>query len=893
MEARKVVENVQCINGGLTSVGTLRLTDFHLVFCAPPPPPKNQTADQADKPPPKPRESWITYPILSQCILRLMPPTHGIHSSIRIRCRDFIFVTFNFEDNNVARDVFEFVKLRTCKLGTIERLFAFSHKPSKAERQINGWSVYDPKAEFRRQGISEKSSDKGWRITNINKDYTFCDTYPAVLVVPSCISDNVLKYAKEYRSRHRIPALSYIHADNNCTITRSSQPLSGITRKNNVQDEKLVLASFAPIMPRSSIDQDQPPRLSQSDISEKSSTDGELSEQIVADDEPKMFDENGKRLIYGAQQANMIVDARPTVNAMVNQIGGMGSEPMDRYPGAKKAFMNIENIHVMRKSLESVMLCLKDADLSPLSPDQNALAATNWLKHTQAVLNGADIVAKQVWLKQSHVLIHCSDGWDRTSQLSALAQIMLDPFFRTIEGFIVLVEKDWLAFGHMFRLRCGHLNHEDNFKVQNDSMAGSTIQPGENDGRADAFQNVFTGARQLFNPSKEDKAELDAITEGSTGKVAKDEATVPKMVSPVFHQFVDCVYQLLRQNPTKFEFNERFLRRLIYHLYSCQYGTFLYNSEKQRHEARASERTSSVWDYFLSRKPEFTNKDYDPTFDEYVKGRSRIIVPDMTNIRWWHQLFNRTDEEMNSHLNAVATAAANRATAMNELHPTTEDSYANSQPGTPPQSTASPKPPSLPTSQSVLGGVENTHTTLTPNYQERQAPVLRRSVSAENSNAFSAGVMFERMHDAPYTVEVTSATMKLDAELFYQENWADSTYTLSNWGDSTIWEWGTKAVANVANLSNDWTNLTDGLAEDTPHGDTCADNIARDDDDDDGVCVTGDASTDIDAGSDASSVHSLDSVSTGDVADVGNFILVNTSTEAVSAENGGSVTPSH
>ena len=35
------------------------------------------------------------------------------------------------------------------------------------------------------------------------------------------------------------------------------------------------------------------------------------------------------------------------------------------------------------------------------------------------------------------VLLHCSDGWDRTSQLSSLAMIMLDPFYRTIRGFEV------------------------------------------------------------------------------------------------------------------------------------------------------------------------------------------------------------------------------------------------------------------------------------------------------------------------------------------------------------------------------------------------------------------------------------------------------------------------
>jgi len=35
------------------------------------------------------------------------------------------------------------------------------------------------------------------------------------------------------------------------------------------------------------------------------------------------------------------------------------------------------------------------------------------------------------------VLVHCSDGWDRTAQTCSLAGIMLDPYYRTIEGFQV------------------------------------------------------------------------------------------------------------------------------------------------------------------------------------------------------------------------------------------------------------------------------------------------------------------------------------------------------------------------------------------------------------------------------------------------------------------------
>ncbi|KAF4591568.1 protein phosphatase [Ophiocordyceps camponoti-floridani] len=688
MEARKVIDNVQGIYGGQSTNGLLRLTDFHLVFCAP----VKQAESTESESSPRPRERWLTYPILCYCALRPTPPSSRLAPSIRIRCRDFTFVTFNFADNDAARLAFDFIFARTCRLGTVERLFAFHHKPLASEKGLNGWDLYDPRAEFRRQGISEKLADKGWRITSINKDYVFCDTYPAVLVVPTKISDNVLKYAREFRSRNRIPVLSYIHPVNNCTITRSSQPLAGITRKSNVQDEKLVAASFSAWMPGAADEPTPPVSQPESaglepDLSETERYEDELISRSAA-----MYDEKtGEQLVYGRQQTNMIVDARPTINAIVNQVQGMGSENMDKYPFATKSFLNIDNIHAMRNSLNKVIEALKDADISPLPPNRELLNQSGWLRHIHNVLDGSAIIARRIGIKHSHVLIHCSDGWDRTSQLSALAQIMLDPYYRTLEGFMVLVEKDWLSFGHMFRLRSGHLSHEDWFVVQKDALAGSKVHPGD----GDALQNVLSGAKRFFNQNKDD-AELSSISEAASSHVVDDEATMPKMVSPVFHQFLDCTYQLLRQSPNRFEFNERFLRRLLYHLYSCQYGTFLYNSEKQRQDARVSERTSSVWDYFLCRKAEFTNPDYDGVIDDRVRGRERILLPSLKDIRWWHQLFGRTDDEMNGALNAAATAANDRQTAASSLSQAT------------PKSSESPEP------ESVLAAVETAHEPLTP-----------------------------------------------------------------------------------------------------------------------------------------------------------------------------------
>lgn len=54
--------------------------------------------------------------------------------------------------------------------------------------------------------------------------------------------------------------------------------------------------------------------------------------------------------------------------------------------------------------------------------------------------SGAVMVARHLENAEP-VLVHCSDGWDRTSQICALSQLMLDPYYRSLNGFRVLVEK--------------------------------------------------------------------------------------------------------------------------------------------------------------------------------------------------------------------------------------------------------------------------------------------------------------------------------------------------------------------------------------------------------------------------------------------------------------------
>lgn len=376
-------------------------------------------------------------------------------------------------------------------------------------------------------------------------------------------------------------------------------------------------------------------------------------------------DTEEQRAIYGAQQQNLIVDARPTVNAFAMQAVGLGSENMDNYKFATKAYLGIDNIHVMRDSLNKVIDALKETDVTPLGPNRDLLARSGWLKHIAGVLDGAGLITRQVGLTHSHVLIHCSDGWDRTSQLSALSQICLDPYFRTMEGFMVLVEKDWLSFGHMFRHRSGHLNSEKWFQIENERIGGDTNRGfGETGGAGKAIENAFLSAKGFFgrdNNSRDSLPDSDGELQSydsdspaarkpsssPRSAVSEKEITKVKETSPVFHQFLDATYQLLHQYPTRFEFNERFLRRLLYHLYACQFGTFLFNNEKERLDTNARERTRSVWDYFLARREQFTNPEYDPEVDDHKRGKERLIFPRVSETRWWSEVFGRADNEMN------------------------------------------------------------------------------------------------------------------------------------------------------------------------------------------------------------------------------------------------------
>lgn len=81
--------------------------------------------------------------------------------------------------------------------------------------------------------------------------------------------------------------------------------------------------------------------------------------------------------------------------------------------------------------------------------------------------------------------------------------------------------------------------------------------------------------------------------------------------SPVFVQFIDCVWQVSQQHPCAFEFSEAMLLEILDALYNCRFGTFLCNTEGKRRELRLEKSTFSLWDY-IGDKPQYRNPLYSP-----------------------------------------------------------------------------------------------------------------------------------------------------------------------------------------------------------------------------------------------------------------------------------------
>ncbi|XP_012272966.1 myotubularin-related protein 10-B [Orussus abietinus] len=91
------------------------------------------------------------------------------------------------------------------------------------------------------------------------------------------------------------------------------------------------------------------------------------------------------------------------------------------------------------------------------------LESTKWLKHVSYCLQKA-VEASDHLDSGTSVIMQEGAGRDMCCLVSSLVQLLLDPYFRTITGFQSLVQKEWVAAGHPFCDRLGHIENANTEK---------------------------------------------------------------------------------------------------------------------------------------------------------------------------------------------------------------------------------------------------------------------------------------------------------------------------------------------------------------------------------------------------------------------------------------------
>uniref|UniRef100_A0A914MBR3 Myotubularin phosphatase domain-containing protein n=1 Tax=Meloidogyne incognita TaxID=6306 RepID=A0A914MBR3_MELIC len=289
----------------------------------------------------------------------------------------------------------------------------------------------------------------------------------------------------------------------------------------------------------------------------------------------------------------LIYDTRSKLTAQTSRGRGGGCESQMYYSKWKYVNGNVPRIKDLHESLTRLIEACIENPVSFLS----RLANCGWLQYITDTLTGAATVAQIVHcmdeVSEVPVLVHGGDGTDSTLLVTSLARLILDPDARTIRGFQSLIEDEWTGAGHPFSIRCAH-----------SSFATGTL----------------TGPHE----------------------------------SPVFLSFLDCVWQLMRQYPSCFEFNEQFLIFLFEHAYASEFGTFLGNNEQEKKNFNVKTHTVSLWSYVNHPAvlPAFLNylyRPYDQPTWPSVAPQS-IILWERIYLRWqrnWSQ-FDRTLQTLNS-----------------------------------------------------------------------------------------------------------------------------------------------------------------------------------------------------------------------------------------------------
>ncbi|XP_026462054.1 myotubularin-related protein 10-like [Ctenocephalides felis] len=175
--------------------------------------------------------------------------------------------------------------------------------------------------------------------------------------------------------------------------------------------------------------------------------------------------------VWGNRQGCALVrmsDIHPTMsdrtqeNAMLENV--RSAHPQKKQPVVLDLCKDLPSAKELYSSYSKLKdLCTPDSLRQFGVQDSKLLSlldSSRWLYYVSTCLALASQAADSL-CAGSTVVLQEGDGRDIICVISSLTQILVDPHYRTINGFQSLIQKDWVALGHPFCDRLGHVIVQD------------------------------------------------------------------------------------------------------------------------------------------------------------------------------------------------------------------------------------------------------------------------------------------------------------------------------------------------------------------------------------------------------------------------------------------------